>query len=208
MKPWILRQSFEQKSCTFVAIFDIEPKITHFCRDFVSEGWNIPEKSFPGKKFLVRNFVLQEEIFCLREKFPVTGRYYLSNEEIYRNRGKFPVKGRNFIWKKEISYHRKKFPVTGRHFLLRDDLSLHWTKFSVTGNKPSFCSGSCDEWHATINFQKQDNLETLSKVLETSLKHIGTYLKYLWNFHNISLKLLWNTLESILDPPGTSLKPS
>ena len=200
MKPWILRQSFEQKSCTFVAIFDIEPKITHFCRDFVSEGWNIPEKSFPGKKFLVRNFVLQEEIFCLREKFPVTGRYYLSNEEIYRNRGKFPVNGRNFLWKEEISYHRKKFPVTGRNFLLRDGLSLHWTKFSVTGNKPSFCSGSCDEWHAT-NFQKQKNLETHSIVLKTCLKHLKICLY-------TSLRHSWKTLESSVKVLETSLTPS
>ena len=32
-------------------------------------------------------------------------------------------------------------------------------------NKPSFCSGSCDEWHATTNFQKQNNLETPSQEL-------------------------------------------
>ena len=42
--------------------------------------------------------------------------------------------------------------------LLRRDKHIFWTW--ITYNKPSFCSGSCDEWQATINFQKQNNLET------------------------------------------------
>ena len=47
--------------------------------------------------------------------------------------------------------------------------------FSIKGclplvkNKPSFCSGSCDEWHAKINFQKQN--KTPLNVLAQPFKH-------------------------------------
>ena len=45
----------------------------------------------------------REEIFCLREKFPVSGRNFLSQEEISCQRKKFPVTGRNSVPEEQIS---------------------------------------------------------------------------------------------------------
>ena len=47
-----------------------------------------------------------------------------------------------------------------KHKSKKLDLRILGLKKEVQNNKPSFCSGSCDEWHATKNFQKQNNLET------------------------------------------------
>ena len=73
-------------------------------------------------------------------------------------------------------------------------------------NKPSFCSGSCDEWHATINFQKQNNLETPSqkhfeKILETSLKPLWKILETPLKTCLKGLNHPWNTLKTLLKSP-------
>ena len=87
-------------------------KIMHFCRDFISEGWNVSEVSCPRKEFWVRNFVPQEEISC-------RGRYSLSQEETSCWTMIFPFTGKKFLLREKVSWHKKKFPVTGRHFLSR-----------------------------------------------------------------------------------------
>ena len=56
---------------------------------------------------------------------------------------------------------------------------------NLNKNKPSFCSGSCDECHATWKFLKH-----LESFLETSLKHSGNVLEY----HKTPLKHPWNFL--------------
>ena len=76
---------------------------------------------------------------------------------------------------------------------------LHQKKFgakksSGLKNKPSFCSGSCDEWHATMNFQKQNNLETPSQELYTFIKHFRNFLEN-------QLKLPWNNPWNPLETP-------
>ena len=113
---------FWAKITHFCRDFEIWPKISHFCRDFISEWWIIAEISCVWKKFWVRNFVPQEEIYCLRKKFPMTGRNFLWQEEMCCHRKKFPLTGQNFSSKKEIPCHIKKF-------LLQDDLCCHWTNF-------------------------------------------------------------------------------
>ena len=103
-------------------------------------------------------------------------------------------------------------------------------------NRPSFCSGSCDEWHATMNFPKQnihntpliklvipwtflktvlDTLETLKKHWEFSWNNLETYsedletsLKHLWNFHETSLKRHRFTIETPWNFLEIFLKPS
>ena len=86
---------------------------------------------------------------------------------------------------------------------------------SSSFNKPSFCSGSCDEWHATVSFQKHNNLETLLqklKTLETVFNHpwktLETPLISPWNF----LRRPWNFFETplklLLKLPGISMKSS
>ena len=96
--PRILAGSLEpsaevlnKKSRTFVAILYQMDEI-------------FQKNPFPKKKFSVRNFMPQEEIFCLREKFPVTGRNLLSQEEIYCHSPKFPATGRNFLSQEETSF--------------------------------------------------------------------------------------------------------
>ena len=132
---------FWAKITHFCRDFEIWPKILHFCRDFISEWWIIAEISCVWKKFWVRNFVPQEEIYCLRKKFPVTGRNVLSQEEISSDRTKFQLKERNSLSHKEIpvagwsSLSLDKFPETGRNFLSKEDISSHRKKFPVTGRK-------------------------------------------------------------------------
>ena len=113
---------FWAKITHFCRDFEIWRKISHFCCDFISEWWIIAEISCVWKKFWVRNFVPQEEIYCLRKKFPMTGRNFLWQEEMCCHRKKFPLTGQNFSSKKEIPCHIKKF-------LLQDDLCCHWTNF-------------------------------------------------------------------------------
>ena len=68
-------------------------------------------------------------------------------------------------------------------------------------NKPSFCSGSCDDWHTTTTKQTfferllicfkpplKTSLKDARNALETSL----TSLKYLCNYIEKSLYLPWN----------------
>ena len=68
----------------------------------------------------------------------------------------------------------------------------------ISTNKPSFCSGSCNECLA-----KQNNHEALSIVLETSLKHLKicyeTLTKDTWEFYEKSLKHPWNLLVFLLE---------
>ena len=69
-------------------------------------------------------------------------------------------------------------------------------------NKPSFCSGSCDEWHTTTTKQTfferllicfkpplKNSLKDARNTLETSL----TSLKYPWNYIDRHLNLPWST---------------
>ena len=90
-------------------------------------------------------------------------------------------------------------------------------------NKPSFCSGSCDDWHTTTTKQTfferllicfkpplKSSLKDVRNTLETSLtslKYPWNYIEkplYLpwnthhWNFLEISVKLIWNLLETCL----------
>ena len=78
-------------------------------------------------------------------------------------------------------------------------------------NKPSFCSGSCDECHAHETFLKH-----LESFLETSLKHSGntlnheTPLKHPWNFlfHETFMKHPWIIFEIPLKLPQNTLQSS
>ena len=67
----------------------------------------------------------QEEISCQKQKFPVTGRHFLSQEEISCHRKKFSVTGRHLPPQKEFSSQMKKFQATGRNFLLQEEISCH-----------------------------------------------------------------------------------
>ena len=66
-------------------------------------------------------------------------------------------------------------------------------------NKPSFCSGSCDECDTNWNFLKH-SWNTLENH-ETSLK-----LPSPWNFHETLMKLPWNNLKTSFKPLETSWK--
>ena len=67
-------------------------------------------------------------------------------------------------------------------------------------NKPSFCSGSCDEIHAT-KLQKKLNLKTL----DTSLK---LFMKFYWNTLDTFFKCPWNFLKTSLKLPRNKLLTS
>ena len=73
-----------------------------------------------------RNFVLEtschRKIYSHRRKFPITGRYFLSNEEVSSHRKKFSVIGRYLLSQEEIL-------STGRHYLSEDEISYHRKKF-------------------------------------------------------------------------------
>ena len=87
------------------------------------------------------------------------------------------------------------------------------------GNKPSFCSGSCNEIHARRKLQNKTSLKYLNfletqltqNTLETSLKSfrncLETYLKHLWTFLDTPT---WSSLGGIWEQPsifvGTPLK--
>ena len=64
-------------------------------------------------------------------------------------------------------------------------------------NKPSFCSGSWDEIHATTKLQNKTSLKHSWNTLETFFwKVLETNLTLYWNNLETSLKGLWNYLET------------
>ena len=71
-----------------------------------------------------------------------------------------------------------------------------------TKNKPSFCSGSCDEIRATKNLSNKTSLKhswnTLEAFVQIVLKHTNT-------FFETSSKHLWTCLNSLLTPFTRSL---
>ena len=77
-----------------------------------------------------RNFVLEtschRKIYSHRRKFPITGRYFLSNNEVSSHRKKFSVIGRYLLSQEEIL-------STGRHLLSQEEIYCHRKKFPVTG---------------------------------------------------------------------------
>ena len=75
-------------------------------------------------------------------------------------------------------------------------------------NKPSFCSGSCDEIQATIKLQKlhwnilENSWNFIWNILGThlslSVNTLKTFLKHPWNFLlQTPFKLSWNTIETL-----------
>ena len=118
-------------SRTFIVILRYDQNNALLSQYYIFEGRNI------------------EEVFCSshRKKFPVWGKYFLSQEEISYDTKKFTVTERNFLSQGQNSCHRKKissdrtksqvtewnsisdqrkkFPVAGRYFPLQDKISCH-----------------------------------------------------------------------------------
>ena len=91
-----------------------------------------------------------------------------------------------------------------------------WIKFKKESpliwreNKPSLCSGSCDEIHATTKSQNKTYLKLFLKfslyTLDTFLNTRETSVKHLpWNSHETIFELLLDTLEAPVNHPGKSL---
>ena len=95
-------------------------------------------------------------------------------------------------------------------------LAFPWDMFRLNyteRNKPSFCSGSCDEWHAKKTFKNRTTLKHPHKSFKLSLNtltfswnFLETSMKDLWNFYERSLKLLWKILETSMRDPWNPLK--
>ena len=134
-KHWTLRQCFEPKSRSFVAILRYNQKshtfVAFYIRRMTYSRNILPQKDTFCKKLFAtgRNFLRQEEISWHRKTFPVPGRNFLSQEEISCHRGTFPVTGRYFLSQEDISCHKKKFPVTGRNFRSQKEISCQRKKF-------------------------------------------------------------------------------
>ena len=84
-------------------------------------------------------------------------------------------------------------------------------------NKPSFCSGSCDEIHDTTKLQNRTSLKDfwnfLWYFLDTFFNTLESSLKHLWNCLETPFELLWDTLkipwitfQGLSGTPQSSLK--
>ena len=85
---------------------------------------------------------------------------------------------------------------TLRIFVESEQNTIILTNHILT-NKPSFCSGSCDEIHAT-KVQKKLHL----KILDTPLE---IFIKFSWNTLHIFFKHPWNFLKTFMKLPRNSL---
>ena len=124
-----------------------------------------------------------------------------------------------FCWSKLLAlattWDTKDFPFNS---VLSKYLKIFWGPsngyFLFLKNKPSFCSGSCDEIHVRKKLQNKTSLKYLNflethltqntfetslasfwNCLETHLKHLWTSLRYTY------LKLPWITIGGIWEHP-------
>ena len=94
---------------------------------------------------------------------------------------------------------------------LEKSQSVHKARYSCKlslENKPSFCSGSCDEIQARSKLQNKTSLNTLWKTLEAffSSNFLETHLTLPLNTLETFLICLWNYLETPLKHSFTSLR--
>ena len=76
-------------------------------------------------------------------------------------------------------------------YFAQDDIIIREFIFSLSlkKNKPSFCSGSCDEIQSTTKLQNKLHW----KILETP---VNLFMKFSWNTLESSLKHFWNYFET------------
>ena len=86
------------------------------------------------------NLLTQEEVYCRRMKFTVTGRNLMTQVFPVDSRGisseenELPETRRNFQSQEEIYCHRKTFTVTRRNLLSQEEIYCHRKKSSITGS--------------------------------------------------------------------------
>ena len=82
---------------------------------------------------------------------------------------------------------------------------LSWIK-----NKPSFCSGSCNEWHVATKLQNKSSLKHSKNTLHFFWKFLETRVTLSLNTLETSSKQFWNSLETtfefLLDTLETHMK--
>ena len=101
-----LRQSFEQKTLTFVVILYQKDEIL--------------QKYLTNRSIILfhKEILWKKVSSCHRAKFPDTGGNFPSQDEVPFQRKKNPFKGRDFLPQEETSCHRKTFPQCVSHSML------------------------------------------------------------------------------------------
>ena len=100
---------------------------------------------------------------------------------------------RNYPWLRASELHNCEFMQPRLISIVSKPIKVVVVVF-VKKNKPSFCSGSCDEIHATTFCEIFLKHKLFVNTLKTSLKHP-------WNFLETPLKLSLDVFETALKLP-------
>ena len=98
------------------------------------------------------------------------------------------------------------FPTAWAHgFKAKIGFEKYAPNPKILPNKPSFYSGSCNEWHAKKVLKTEQPWNTLKRALNFckntltfSWNFLETSMKDIWNFYERSLTLRWKILETLL----------